>query len=147
MNKIVIAIVVAVIVVVSGIAIWYYYSQEDEKIKLDETSPLDDENATIILNGTFQGTDYTVEGRALVIKSGDNYTLRFEDFNADTGPGLYIYLSTDKTDNDFIDLGEIKAHKGNVNYDVPAGTDFEKYDHVLVWCEPFSVIFGYAELS
>jgi len=46
-----------------------------------------------------------------------------------------------------IDLGEIKATKGNVNYDIPEGTDLEKYNKVLVWCVPFRVLFSYSDLN
>ena len=63
------------------------------------------------------------------------------------GPDLHIYLSADLDAKDYVDLGAIKATKGNVNYDVPAATDTEKYRYVLVWCEPFRVLFGYAELG
>ena len=105
-------------------------------------------NTTVISTGSFTGTDhYDVEGKALLINDSGEFILRFEDFESDTGPGLYIYLSADKTDDDFVDLGKIKAHKGNINYDVPAGTDIEKYNVALVWCEPFGVLFGHAELS
>ena len=50
-------------------------------------------------------------------------------------------------DDDFIDLGKIKATKGNVNYDIPEGVDTDKYNKVLVWCVPFGVIFSYSELK
>ena len=73
--------------------------------------------------------------------------LRFEDFETINGPELHIYLSSELGDERFIDLGKIKATKGNVNYDIPAGIDTSKYNKVLVWCKPFSVLFSYAELS
>ena len=58
-----------------------------------------------------------------------------------------IYLSTNLDDNDYIDLGKLKATKGNMNYDVPSDTDFDKYNKVLIWCEPFGVLFGSASLT
>ena len=45
-----------------------------------------------------------------------------------------------------IDLGIIKATKGNVNYEIPQDIDTTKYNKVLVWCKPFKVLFSYAEL-
>ena len=68
-------------------------------------------------------------------------------FETDNGPRLHIYLSAGLGDDDFIDLGPIRATKGNANYEVPAGVDIEKYRNVLVWCVPFGVLFSYAELN
>ncbi len=73
--------------------------------------------------------------------------LRFENFKTDEGPGLYVYLSTDQDDDDYINLGKLKGTEGNMNYDVPAGTNTTKYNHALIWCEPFGVLFGYAILE
>jgi hypothetical protein len=73
--------------------------------------------------------------------------LRFENFETINGPKLHIYLASDLSADDYIDLGEIKATKGNVNYEIPDGTDLEKYNKVLVWCRPFKVLFSYSELE
>jgi hypothetical protein len=77
---------------------------------------------------------------------GGKKVLRFEDFETVNGPNLHIYLSSDLEGKDFVDLGEIKATKGNVNYDLPEGVDLDRYDKVLVWCVPFKVLFSYGEL-
>jgi len=142
------AVVIVIIIIVIVALFSYYFLTKDEVIERDDESPLMRGNATIVLSGTFNSSgNYNVEGKALLINNSGKYILRFEDFKSDTGPGLYIYLSADLTDDDFIDLGKIKAHEGNVNYDIPQGVDFEKYDNALVWCEPFGVLFGYSELS
>ena len=60
---------------------------------------------------------------------------------------LIIYLSTDKSASDFVNLDGLKANIGNQNYLILAGTDMTKYDTVLIWCRVFSVLFGSAELS
>jgi len=62
------------------------------------------------------------------------------------GPDLYVYLSTDKAASDFVNLGRLKGNMGNQNYEIPQGTDLDKYDTVLIWCKAFSVLFGSAEL-
>ncbi|MEK6842591.1 MAG: DM13 domain-containing protein [Nanoarchaeota archaeon] len=56
-------------------------------------------------------------------------------------------MATDTNGEDYIDLGELKATKGNINYEIPEDIDFEKYDKVLIWCVPFKVLFGYAKLK
>ena len=103
--------------------------------------------AGVLSRADFVAQAHEVEGTAQLIKVGDEYTVRFEDFKSINGPDVNIYLATDTTNSDFIDLGDIKATSGNVNYAVPAGTDLEKYDTVLVWCKAFSVLFSYAELQ
>lgn len=100
----------------------------------------------ITATGDFRAYAHDVKGRALLIRDGAKSILRFEDFETINGPNLHIYLATDVRAKEFIDLGSIRATKGNVNYDVPAGIDTAKYRYVLVWCVPFRVLFSAAEL-
>jgi hypothetical protein len=69
-----------------------------------------------------------------------------ENFKATNGPDLYVYLSTDKSDDNIVNLGRLKGNIGNQNYPIPAGTDLTKYKNALVWCRAFSVLFGSAQL-
>jgi len=103
--------------------------------------------ASIVSQGNFQARAHDVTGKALLIQTGNEYVLRFEDFETINGPDLHIYLSSELGDDDFVDLGKIKATKGNVNYEIPPGTDLKKFDNVLVWCVPFKVLFSYAVLE
>jgi len=116
----------------------------DQVMVMDDVMP---SIPSIVSEGEFMKHFHEVEGIAHIIKSNGDLTLRFEDFETLNGPGLYIYLSSDLGDDDFIDLGKIKATKGNVNYAVPPGTDLERYNKVLIWCRPFGVLFSYAELK
>jgi len=102
--------------------------------------------AELIAQGLFQAHAHEVEGEALLISEGEKITLRFENFDTINGPNLHIYLSADQGISDAIDLGKIRATTGNVNYEVPEGTDTEKYKYVLVWCQPFHILFSSAEL-
>ena len=103
-------------------------------------------SARLIAQADFKPRIHSVKGRVLLIENEQEKILRFEDFETDNGPNLHIYLSTSLGDEDFIDLGKIRATKGNVNYTVDASVDTTKYNKVLVWCVPFGVIFSYAEL-
>lgn len=87
---------------------------------------------------------HEVEGEALLVKSGDKAYLRFENLNTINGPDLRIYLSSDLSADDIIDLGPIRATKGNVNYAIPDGTDLGKYKNAMIWCRAFGVLFSYA---
>jgi hypothetical protein len=101
--------------------------------------------------GTFVGVNdgiHNSEGQVKVIKliDGSNF-LRLEDFRSTNGPDLYVYLSADKSNSDFVNLGRLKGNIGDQNYKIPEGTDLSKYDTVLIWCQAFSVLFGSAELE
>ena len=101
--------------------------------------------------GSFVGVGdgiHNAEGMAKVIplQDGSNI-LRLEDLRVTNGPDLYVYLATDKSSSDFVNIGKLKANNGNQNYDIPTETDLTKYNTVLIWCRPFSVLFGSAELE
>ena len=102
----------------------------------------------ILAQGPMKAKWHDVKGEAIMFKFGDGKKLlRLENFETLNGPKLHIYLGADLEGRDFVDLGPLRATKGNVNYDVPSGTDTAKYKYVMVWCEPFSVLFSYAELK
>ena len=122
-------------------------AMEDMKDKVVEMDENINNKANLIAEGDFKEKAHHVEGKALLIENEGKKIVRFEDFDTINGPALYIYLSSDLGDGDFVDLGPIKATKGNINYEIPEGVDTEKYNKVLIWCRPFSVLFSYAELK
>lgn len=102
------------------------------------------------LSGSFVGVGdgiHDATGKAKVIPVEQGKILRLEDFRATNGPDLYVYLSSDKQASDYVSLGRLKANIGNQNYEIPEGTDLDKYGTVLIWCQQFSVLFGSAGLS
>ena len=108
--------------------------------------------ASTLRTGSFVGVGdgiHNAEGEAKVIpfQNENSNILRLENLRVTNGPDLYVYLATDTTASDFVNVGKLKANNGNQNYDIPAGTDLANYDTVLIWCRPFSVLFGSAELS
>ena len=126
----------------------------EEKLMMDEGTfdePLMEEMIPMSYAGTFIGVDdgiHDAQGDAYTIplEDGSN-VLRLENFKSTNGPDLFVYLATDDRASEFVNLGELKANQGNQNYDIPEGTDLEKYNKVLIWCQAFSVLFGSAELS
>ena len=101
--------------------------------------------------GSFVGSGdgiHNAEGMAKVIplQDGSNI-LRLENLRVTNGPDLYVYLATDQSASDFVSLGKLKANNGNQNYNIPSEIDLTKYDAVLIWCRPFYVLFGSAELA
>jgi hypothetical protein len=118
---------------------------ENMVMNIDQSTP----NTGLI--GNFMGVGdgiHKAEGLAKILTlSTGSPILRLEDFRSTNGPDVHLYLSTDKEASDFIDLGRLKANIGNQNYQIPLDTDFNKYKYVLIWCQPFSVLFGSAQLS
>ena len=123
---------------------YYLISPIFNVVELDESSPV---SQTILFQGNFQPSEHEVSGKAVLIEDDNKKILRFENFETINGPDLHIYLSSDLEAKDYVDLGGIKATKGNVNYEVSSDINLEKYNKVLVWCEPFKVLFSYAELK
>ena len=126
-------------------------SQINQSLSEQQTSQTGNKTNNLILTGSFVGAGdgiHDAQGIAKVIpiENGGN-VLRMEDLRVTNGPDLYVYLSTDKSASDFVNLGRLKANIGNQNYPIPAGTDMTKYDTVLIWCRAFSVLFGSAELT
>jgi hypothetical protein len=122
---------------------------------MNQTPLQQSQNTTSTLNalrtGSFVGVGdgiHDADGMAKVIplQDGSNI-LRLENLQVTNGPDLYVYLATDKSASDFVSLGKLKANNGNQNYNIPSETDLTKYDTVLIWCRPFSVLFGSAELA
>ena len=126
----------------------------EQNTTIDETMTMNINQSTpntTGLIGNFIGVGdgiHKAEGLAKILTlSNGSQILRLEDFRSTNGPDVHLYLSTDKQASDFIDLGRLKANIGNQNYQIPLDTDLNKYKYVLIWCQPFSVLFGSAQLN
>lgn len=105
----------------------------------------------VVRSGSFYGADdfHFGSGTALIIETEPGvYVLRFEEFSVQNGPDLFVYLSTsaDGYGDGSYNLGQVKATDGSFNYDIPAGIDPWAYGSVIIWCEPFAVLFATAPL-
>lgn len=149
----------AIVIIVLIIAVGYHLfsplftvKQMDEKLPTVNYvmgSPIGTTIKPVIeeLSGELTSFDKPASGKVAVYDNYGQKILRFQDFEIMNGPGLSIYLATDISAEDSVRLGEVKATRGNVNYDVPVGLDLEKYDTVLVWCDTFNTLYSYAELD
>ena len=84
--------------------------------------------------------------------------LRFEGLDTSDGPDLRVWLTDAPVieglagwqvfdDGAYLDLGALKANKGDQNYDIPAGAVLDDYSSVSIWCARFTVSFAAAELK
>jgi hypothetical protein len=126
---------------------------EEQDTTINETMTININHSTqnTGLIGDFMGVNdgiHNAEGKVKILRlSDESQIVRLEDFRSTNGPDVHLYLAIDKQASDFIDLGRLKANIGNQNYQIPLDTDFNKYKYVLIWCQPFSVLFGSAQLS
>lgn len=100
-----------------------------------------------ILSAPVMGTlGHPASGAARIVESNEKTYLRYENFKTINGPDLFVYLSKDMRASEFVNLGQLKATEGNVNYEIPAGINIKDYPYALVWCRAFSVLFNSADL-
>jgi len=145
-KKIIISIVAIILVIIAYYLLSPLFIVKEANDKLPENGEQTD-TLEPILSASLVPSAHDVSGKVSVYDIDGKRTLRFEDFDTVNGPDLFIYLATDTTAEDFVNLGEIKATKGNVNYEISNDINLEKYDTVLVWCRAFKVLFSYAELK
>ncbi len=117
----------------------------------------DDQDPVALVTGEIVGADSFHQGRgtATVYQLADgSRILRLEELDVTNGPDLHVLLSPvadpesrdEVTAEGYVDLGSLKGNRGSQNYDIPP--DFELGDElsVVIYCQPFHVIFSTATL-
>ena len=109
---------------------------------------------SLISMGELMGADmfHTGSGLVLLVRGPDgSLVLRFQDYEVRNGPDLFIYLTPDPDGDVHVDgvieLSEIKATSGFVNYEVPADADAESFRAAVIYCKAFSVTFAVAQFQ
>ena len=114
------------------------------------------QESNVVLEGTFQGYEgHDGRGTARIVQEGDAYFLEFENFRVDRGPQLRVWVAegpvTTNADGKaaaYIDLGRLQgARRASQRYELPEDFDLESAKSVVIWCEPFSILFSSADLS
>ena len=126
----------------------------------NETITMTDSNTsssgfTLISQGELQRLDAAHHGSGIVqlVKNNElgNYSIFFRDVVISNGPGLVVYLTNEDVEfremNKHANLGNLRAQIGNFSMNVPKGVDPTEYNTLIVWCEPFNVLFTYANLN
>ena len=88
-------------------------------------------------------------GHVLLLRTGDDVVLRFEDVAITNAPDVHVYLSRETggrwTEATSLYVGPLKATNGSFNYPLLA-RDVGAYASVVVWCRQFSVLVSWADL-
>jgi hypothetical protein len=114
--------------------------------------------AKTLYTGTFHGKVHNTSGRATIYGESDGKRiLRLTNFKTSNGPDVHVVLIALKDANDDaeflksgterVELGTLKGNEGDQNYEIPAGTDLNKYRAVSIYCERFNANFGTAPLE
>lgn len=116
------------------------------------------EDASRVFESGFVGIGHAAGGTARIEQdeSGAARVLFLDDFFVDNGPALIVGLSPQPVDGmsngnawpaGTLELGLLKGASGAQSYEVPAGTDLDSLESVVIWCETFSVVFAGAALE
>ncbi len=118
--------------------------------------PMPEETPEVVKSGQFTDFDsfHQGQGTATVYRlDGDTHVLRLEDFEVTNGPDLHVLLvphedpgGRDDLDG-YVDLGSLKGNIGDQNYEIPDDTNIAEYGSVVIYCQPFHVIFSIAGLG
>lgn len=111
----------------------------------------------VVATGTFihaNPSDPIHYGKGSVKVYGDLVHLE-KNFEVGPGPKYHVYLvplesvtpETEVPESMYVDLGRLRAFKGSQNFDIPAGVDLKKFQHVVIWCEKFGVLISPAKLN
>lgn len=123
-----------------------------------QDSAKQDNQATTLETGTFHGKVHQTSGRATIYQEADGkLVLRLTNFKTSNGPDVHVILVAAKdadddanflkSDTARVELGKLKGNEGDQNYEIPAGTNLEKYQTVSIYCERFNANFGAAPLE
>ncbi|MCQ6269081.1 DM13 domain-containing protein [Pseudarthrobacter sp. R1] len=112
-----------------------------------------------LASGQLISHEHASSGTVKILELPDgSRILRFEGLDTSDGPDLRVWLTDAPVieglagwqvfdDGAYLDLGALKANKGDQNYDIPAATVLGDYTSVSIWCARFTVSFAAAELN
>ncbi len=111
------------------------------------------------LTGQFRDADsfHKGSGTATVYDLGSDggQILRLEDFRVTNGPDLRVLLAnapdpeshSDLDDAGYVELGKLKGNVGSQNYEIPPSVSLADVQSVVIYCNPFRVVFSVATLE
>ena len=149
------AAVVAVGLAITVVFVLVYFQPQDLFINhtVDQARPA---GVVVVGQGSFHSGEHATTGLAQLLGfPGGLTTLRLAPFRTSNGPAVHVWLSAAApgapngtvADMAHLDLGGLKGNIGAQNYVLPRTADPGRYRTVVIWCERFSVTFGYAPLT
>jgi hypothetical protein len=114
---------------------------------------------TLLASGRLITHEHDTSGTARLIRLADGRVqLVLADLSTSDGPDLRVWLTDQPVregragwhlfdDGRYVEVGRLKANRGNQVYDVPRDADLTGLTSVTIWCKRFAVSFGAAELA
>jgi hypothetical protein len=114
---------------------------------------------TLLASGSLITHEHDTTGTARLVRLADGRVqLTLASLSTSDGPDLRVWLTDQPVrsgqagwrvfdDGRYVELGRLKANRGNQVYDVPRGADLAGLTSVTIWCKRFAVSFGAAELT
>ena len=120
--------------------------------------PAEEAAASSLAVGIFADADnsHKGSGTATVYRGPDgSLLLRLENFTVTNGPDLHVYVTPHKNPGNaapvkasgHLDLGGLNGNVGNQNYFLPDDFDITLLGAVVIYCQPFNIIFSVAPLT
>ncbi|MGF1460759.1 MAG: DM13 domain-containing protein [Leptolyngbyaceae cyanobacterium] len=135
----------------------------DETAENADTTPPEPESAvtTVARTGTFASAEHETTGRAELVSTNGQQTLKFDGaFATSDGPDLVVVLHRSANvigestppayplnEADYVVIAPLMAISGAQEYVVPAEIDLTEFESVAVWCQAFNATFGAATLQ
>lgn len=114
-----------------------------------QTVPLPAE-AVLVSWGDFLSQEHETTGKVEIFRNVDgSYQLSIRDLKTANGPDLHVYLGTDETNmknGNSIDLGSLIGNSETHHFGLPNSINPNDYSIVSIWCNQYSVPFGYSAL-
>ncbi|MBI2272672.1 MAG: DM13 domain-containing protein [Bacteroidetes bacterium] len=101
-----------------------------------------------LYRGVFTATSgISISGQAKISLDSGRHLLLLDSFSVSSGPDLKVYLAKEYPPANFVNLGALQRNSGTQLYPIPAGVDFSAYRYVLIHCQQYNHLFGYATLQ
>lgn len=89
----------------------------------------------------------SISGQAKISLDSGRHLLLLDSFSVSSGPDLKVYLAKEYPPANYINLGALQRNSGTQLYPIPTGVDFAAYRYVLIHCQQYNHLFGYATLQ
>ena len=134
-------------------------SRSEPSQSAPRVSPTQNASILTLAAGSFISHEHVTTGRASVLQLPDgSRILRLTNVSTSDGPDLKVWITDAPViagkagwrvfdDGSYVNLGNLKANKGNQNYAIPSDVDFKKLTSVSIWCDRFNVSFGAVQLK
>ncbi len=157
MDRRILIVAAVAAIAVGGWFAWDFFGPKGTT-RVNDDLDRSDPSLVVLASGAFTGADsvHRVSGQVTLYASSDGPFLRFEDYDATSGPDVYFYLSTDPAGD--YDAGQVMrvpvdrgaedgqaTLRGTFNVRLPAGAG-TNWSSIIVWCDDFDVKFGHASI-